>query len=193
MSLPPQGVVPRKKPPRYRVKQKKISYLQQLQQQVKAPQLQSVPAKVEQLNTELKTTQKQLKMFQNKLAQKTAQDLLNNVTPVGNFQVIQAIAPVTGMADLRQIADNWKNKNASDVLILGAKVQEKANLLVAVNQKAIDQGLQAGTIIKAIAGEIGGGGGGRADLAQAGGKNQAGLQKALQKALTLINNWSAVK
>lgn len=173
--------------------QQQISYLQQVQQQVKAPQLQSVPAKVEQLNTELKTTQKQLQMFKNKLAQKTAQDLLNNVTPVGNFQVIQAIAPVTGMADLRQIADNWKNKNASDVLILGAKVQDKANLLVAVNQKAIDQGLQAGTIIKAIASEIGGGGGGRADLAQAGGKNPAGLQKALQKALTLINNWSAVK
>ena len=107
--------------------------------------------------------------------------------------MIQAIAPVTGMADLRQIADNWKNKNASDVLILGAKVQDKANLLVAVNQKAIDQGLQAGTIIKAIASEIGGGGGGRADLAQAGGKNPAGLQKALQKALTLINNWSVVK
>ncbi len=80
------------------------------------------------------------------------------------------------MNELRQLADQWKTKNASDVLVLATEANDKANLLVAVSDAAIKQGVKAGNIIKAIAPKVQGGGGGRPDMAQAGGKNLLGFQ-----------------
>ncbi|NVY97114.1 alanine--tRNA ligase [Lactobacillus sp. DCY120] len=161
-------------------------YLTAVQQELKVPQAQGLLDKVVQLETELKTSQKQLQELQAQAAQQQASSLLDQVETVGNYRLVTAIVSASNMNELRQIADTWKQKASSDILVLGAKLGTKANLLVAVNPKVQVAELQANSLIKAIAPAIAGGGGGRADLAQAGGKNAAGLQEALQKAHTLI-------
>ena len=166
--------------------EQQVAILNSVQDQLKVAQVKDIPTKVEQLNAELKATQKQLENLQTQLVQKQASSILDQVEQVGPWQLTAAITPVKNMKELRQIADDWKNQGKSDILILGAKNGAKANLLVAANQKAIAAGLTAGTLIKQIAPEIDGGGGGRDQLAQAGGKNPAGLQAALQLAKKLL-------
>jgi alanyl-tRNA synthetase len=90
------------------------------------------------------------------------------------------------MNQLRQLADDWKQKAVSDVLVLGTIVGEKVNLIAAVTKDGIAKGIKAGDLIKAIAPKVGGGGGGRPDMAQAGGKNPAGMADALQAAQTFL-------
>jgi alanyl-tRNA synthetase len=89
---------------------------------------------------------------------------------------------VESMDVLRSTADNWKQSTPSDVLVLAANLGEKVNLLVAVSPQAIKQGIKAGELVKTIAPAIGGGGGGRPDMAQAGGKNPAGITDAFKAA-----------
>ncbi len=106
---------------------------------------------------------------------------------VGDLTVIATIADVKGMNDLREIADQWKSEGKSDVLILGAKAEGKANMLIRLGQKALDQGLKAGDLIKSVAAIFGGGGGGRPDMAQAGGKKPEGLQDAIDAAVSQLD------
>ena len=96
---------------------------------------------------------------------------------------------VESMDALRATADNWKQSTPSDVLVLAANLGEKVNLLVAASPDAIAKGVKAGDLIKAIAPAVGGGGGGRPDMAQAGGKNPAGIKDAFAQA----TEWLAAK
>lgn len=90
------------------------------------------------------------------------------------------------MNELRQLADEWKQKNASDVLVLATAVDGKVSLLVGANKNANDHDVKAGQLIKQIAPSVGGGGGGRDDLAQAGGKKPDGISAALNMAKTIL-------
>ncbi len=93
-----------------------------------------------------------------------------------------ADAKVAGMNELRQLADKWQQKQISDVLVLATVAGDKVSLIVAVAPDAIKAGIKAGDLIKQIAPLVGGGGGGRPDMAQAGGKNPAGIPDALAAA-----------
>lgn len=94
---------------------------------------------------------------------------------------------VSGMDQLRQLADQWKEKDLSEVLVLAtAPAKDKVNLIVGVSDAGIKAGIKAGDLIKDIAPLVGGGGGGRPNLAQAGGKNPAGIGEALAKAKTWL-------
>lgn len=86
------------------------------------------------------------------------------------------------MNELRQLADKWQQKQISDVLVLATVAGDKVSLIVAVAPDAIKAGIKAGDLIKQIAPLVGGGGGGRPDMAQAGGKNPAGIPDALAAA-----------
>lgn len=93
------------------------------------------------------------------------------------------------MNQLRQLADQWKQNNYSDVLVLGTSQEGKVNLLAAMTKEMNEKGLKAGDLIKEIAPHVGGGGGGRPDMAQAGGKNPAGMKDAL----AAVTEWVASK
>lgn len=155
--------------------------LKQIAQLVKSPQTKEVFNKVEQLQQQLKETQKEAESLAAKMASQQAGDIFKEVKEVQEVRYIAQKVNVKDMNQLRQLADQWKQKQVSDVLVLGAAQEDKANLLVAMNQAANKKGLKAGELIKAIAPKINGGGGGRPDMAQAGGKNPAGLQDALQE------------
>ncbi|WP_125709529.1 alanine--tRNA ligase [Lacticaseibacillus porcinae] len=160
--------------------------LNQVAAAVKSEQLDAVPAKVASLQSDLKAAHKEVEALQAKLAAQQASGLFDSAEPAGKYSLIKAQLKVAGMNELRQLADQWKAKNASDVLVLATEANDKANLLVAVSDSAIKQGVKAGNIIKAIAPKVQGGGGGRPDMAQAGGKNPAGIPDALAEAVKVL-------
>ncbi|MGI6023718.1 MAG: alanine--tRNA ligase [Pediococcus parvulus] len=153
--------------------------LRETAQKVKAIQVKDTPNKVAQLQDSLKAMTQKVENLETKMAKQAAANVFDNVKQAGQYSVIADVIKVSGMAQLRDLADDWKQRAISDVLILGTTVGEKANLLVAVSDEKVKAGLKAGDLIKAIAKQINGGGGGRPNLAQAGGSNPAGLKQAL--------------
>ena len=149
---------------------------------LKVAQIKEVPHQVETLQNELKEAQKQNESLQAKIAAQQANNVFKNVQATKNGSLIAAEVQVAGMGQLRQLADTWRSKALSDVLVLATASDGKANLLVAVSDDKTKEGLKAGDLIKAIAPAINGGGGGRPNLAQAGGKNPAGIKEALSQA-----------
>lgn len=149
---------------------------------LKVAQIKEVPHQVETLQNELKEAQKQNEFLQAKIAAQQANNVFENVQATKNGSLIAAEVQVAGMGQLRQLADTWRSKALSDVLVLATASDGKANLLVAVSDDKTKEGLKAGDLIKAIAPAINGGGGGRPNLAQAGGKNPAGIKEALSQA-----------
>lgn len=160
--------------------------LTQTAKQVKAVQVKDTPQKVAQLQETVKTLTQKVTNLENKMAKQEAAGIFDNVQQAGQYSVVASVVKVTGMSQLRDLADDWKQRKVSDVLILGAAVGEKANLLVAVSDAKVKAGLKAGDLIKAIAKEINGGGGGRPNLAQAGGSKPAGLEQALANGITWL-------
>lgn len=154
---------------------------------VKSPQLKETPTKVESLQESLRELQKENQALLQKLAAQQADNLFVNPETAGALTFLAKQVKVKDMNQLRQLADEWKQKAASDVLVLACQNQDKANLLVAANPKAVAAGVKAGDLIKAIAPLVGGGGGGRPDLAQAGGKNPAGIPQALAAVAEFLN------
>ena len=92
------------------------------------------------------------------------------------------------MDQLRLLADKWKAQDYSDILVLGLKNEGKVNLIVGCNEYMINKGIKAGDLIKHIATFVKGGGGGRPDLAQAGGSYPEGLDDALTEAKVWLEN-----
>ncbi|WP_414840042.1 alanine--tRNA ligase [Carnobacterium sp. TMP28] len=165
-----------------------FNYLQQQEKRlkviaslVKAQQIKDVERKIEQLQMELKETQKEKDSLQAKLANEQANDVFDAVQTVDGITIITAQVEVSDANQLRQLADQWKQQAISNILVLGFSKDGKVNLLAAVDQETVKKGLSAGNLIKEIAPLVGGGGGGRPDMAQAGGKNPAGLANALEK------------
>ncbi|KRN89033.1 alanine--tRNA ligase [Ligilactobacillus ceti] len=153
--------------------------------ELKVVQIKEVPRKVEQLQAQIKELEQQKQALEDKFASQQANDVFKNVQEIAGMTLIAAQVKVSGMSQLRQLADQWKTKELSDVLVLATVTDDdKVNLITAVSPAGIKAGLKAGDLIKAIAPHVGGGGGGRPDLAQAGGKNPAGIQEALQAAAT---------
>ncbi|OJG27919.1 alanyl-tRNA synthetase [Enterococcus caccae] len=154
---------------------------------VKSPQLKEVVSKTEQLQQQLRDLQKENEQLAGKLANQQAGDIFKEIKEVAGTTYIAAQVNVKDMNQLRQLADQWKQKELSDVLVLATAQDEKVSLLAAMSKSANEKGLKAGDLIKAIAPKVGGGGGGRPDMAQAGGKNPAGIDEALSE----VEKWLA--
>lgn len=165
------------------------AYLNEAVAQVKAPQLSEVNDKIAALQAQLKDAERQVASLEQKLANQAADAAFNDIKQAGNFTIIATELAVESMDALRATADNWKQTMPSDILVLAANLGEKVNLLVAASPDAIAKGAKAGDLIKAIAPAVGGGGGGRPDMAQAGGKNPAGISEAFAQA----ESWLAEK
>ena len=90
------------------------------------------------------------------------------------------------MNGLRDLGDQLKDKLGEGVVVIASANDGKVNLMATATKGALDKGAHAGNLIKAIAGLVGGGGGGRPNMAQAGGKNPAGTKDALAKAVETV-------
>lgn len=153
---------------------------------VKSPQLKEVAAKTEQVQQQLRDALKENERLASKLANQQAGDIFKDPETINGKTIIAAQVRVKDMNQLRQLADQWKQKAVSDILVLANEQEGKVSLLAAMTPAANEAGLKAGDLIKAIAPKVGGGGGGRPDMAQAGGKNPAGIPDALAEAKTWV-------
>lgn len=165
----------------YELLENQEQILKQIANLVKAPQYKEATTKVEQLQQQLREVQKENEALASKLANQQASDVFKDVKVVNDVKYIAAKVQVKDMNQLRQLADQWKQKAISDVLVLATENDDKVNLLAAVSSNGLEKGIKAGDLIKAIAPKVGGGGGGRPDMAQAGGKNPAGIPDALNE------------
>ncbi len=167
--------------------QKRVDLLDQASNDLKVSQEKEVPHRIQELQSQLRDLQKTNESLQAKIASQQAGQVFDNVKETKNGGLIAAQVNVAGMDQLRQLADQWRQKGLSDFLVLGTANDDKANLLVAVSDEKAKQ-VKAGDLIKAIAPAINGGGGGRPTMAQAGGKNPAGIPQALEKAEEYLNH-----
>ena len=162
--------------------------LKQIAGDLKVTQIKDTPKRVDQLLGEIKDLTQKQQSLEAKLAGQQAQNVFADKKTAGKYSIITGIIKDAGMDQLRQLADTWRSKHLSDVLVLGTGSGDKANLIVAVADEQIKAGIKAGDLIKSIAGNIKGGGGGRPNMAQAGGKDPAGLDKAMSAAVDWLAN-----
>ena len=139
-----------------------------------------VPEKIEHLESQIKLLQGENESLKSKLAKDALGDVMNQVKTVKNIQVLASSVPGVDMNELRNLCDQLKEKISEGVVVLMSDCDGKVNMVAMATQKAMDQGAHAGNLIKGIAALVGGGGGGRPNMAQAGGKNPAGISKALE-------------
>ncbi|MGP0586785.1 alanine--tRNA ligase [Paenibacillus timonensis] len=145
-----------------------------------------VPKRVEGLFQQLKELGRENESLQSKLSVIEAGELTSQVVNVGQTQLLAAHVQAGSMDALRTLADELKAKLPDAVLVLGAPSEDKVNFVVVVPKEEVARGLHAGKLVKEVAAVCGGGGGGRPDMAQAGGKDASKLEEALKKAAEWI-------
>lgn len=166
--------------------QHKVELLNHIKAESKVIQDEDIIQRLRQVQQENKELKQLLESYKAKENQAVADEVFRNVQSVNAVKFIAAKLDNKTMDDLRDIADDWKQETLSDVLVLATANGAKVNLLVAVKPEMISKGVKAGDLIKQLAPAIGGGGGGRPDMAQAGGKNPAGIQAALDQVASLL-------
>ncbi|WP_080874275.1 alanine--tRNA ligase [Oceanobacillus timonensis] len=165
----------------------KIELLKQSGALLKAREEQ-IPQKVSALQTELKETQKQVESLQAKLSNLEASSILDEIKEVNNVKVLAKQVDVKDMNQLRSMVDELKQKIESGVILLAAVNNDKVQLVAGVTKDVMQQNLHAGNLVKQAATICGGGGGGRPDMAQAGGKDPSKVTEALQSAITYVKD-----
>lgn len=151
-----------------------------------------VPKRIEALFAQVKELGRENESLQAKLSRIEAGSLEQNAKTVGDVTVLSAKVSAPTMDALRGIADELKAKLPSAVIILGAVQEDKVSLVAAVSADLVKKGFHAGKIVKEAASHCGGSGGGRPDMAQAGGKDASKLDEALKLAEELVLNQSNV-
>ena len=139
-----------------------------------------VPARIDTLQNEIKHLHRENESLAAKLGNIEAGSLASKVKDVNGIPVLVANVQNTDMNNLRNMADDLKQKLGSGVIVLGSAVDGKVNLIAGVTKDLIEKGFHAGKLIKEVSTRCGGGGGGRPDMAQAGGKDPSKLDSALE-------------
>ena len=148
-----------------------------------AEQLKTKPAtiveRMTQVLAESKETEHALAMAKKELAALSLDSILNHKFTVNSVTAVVASVSANDMNELRQQADMVRDTIQSGVVLLGAAIGDKVNFVCMATKDVLDKGIHAGNIVKAVAQTAGGNGGGRPDMAQAGGKNPESLEAAL--------------
>ena len=145
-----------------------------------------VLARVASLDEELKKERKLRQSLESELSRKTAESLLNQVETINGVRVLSARVPSCRIETLREMSDFLRDKLESVVLVLGTIYEERPLFLAAVTPDLVAKGYDAGKIVKKVDGVVGGGGGGKAELAQAGGKYREKVDEALRLVKSLV-------
>lgn len=137
--------------------------------------------KIEGLLEEIKSLQSENEKLKNKLAKDSLGNVMEQVEEINNIKLLAAKVSDVDMNGLRNLGDQLKEKLGDGVIVLASSVNGKVSLLSMATEQAIKQGAHAGNLIKEIAALVGGGGGGRPNMAQAGGKNPEGIDDAIRQ------------
>ncbi len=142
--------------------------------------------RIQSLNERIRTLTRENESLRGKILQQEARSLISEVKEIQGIPVLVRKVEVPNAESLRQLVDDLRGRIKEGIIILGAANKDKVLLVAAVTSKYVKEGFHAGKLIKQIASYCGGGGGGRPDMAQAGGKEPEKLQKALEMATQLI-------
>lgn len=145
-----------------------------------------IAGRVEQLAAQNKELEKEIAQLHAAASKNQVDGLLDNVKEVNGVKVLACEVEAADMNSLRDMSDMFRDKLQSGVVVLGAKSDSGVNLIVAATKDLTQRGIHAGKMIKEIAKVTGGGGGGRPDMAQAGGKDYSKLADALNLAEGLV-------
>ena len=161
------------------------SELQKAAKLLKAVPLE-VSAKIVSLQDEVKQLQKENDKLKAKLAKEAAGDLLSEAKEVDGIHILTKQLTDVDMNGMRDLGDEAKQKLGEAFIVFASQVGEKVNLIAMATDGAMKKGAHAGNLIKEVASIVGGGGGGRPNMAQAGGKNPAKIPEALAHAKTVM-------
>ena len=142
--------------------------------------------KIAHMQEQIKALQSENESLKSKAAKEALGDVMDQVTEVGGVKLLAASVPGVDMNGLRDLGDQLKEKLGEGVVVLASEAGGKVSLVAMATDEAMAKGAHAGNLIKAIAGKVGGGGGGRPNMAQAGGKNPAGIPEAVAEAKTAL-------
>lgn len=136
---------------------------------------------------ELKDARHEIDSLKSKLAKNSVDDILGNTEDIGGVKVVTKILDDNiDMNTMREIGDNIKNKIPNAFVVLASKIGEKVNLISMASKEAIDKGANAGAVISEIAKQLGGGGGGKPDSAQAGGKKPEKAEEVMKNVSDIL-------
>ncbi|MDF2903562.1 MAG: alaS, partial [Bacillus sp. (in: firmicutes)] len=141
--------------------------------------------RIETLLGEIKQLQRENESLSAKLGNIEAGGLVSKIKEIDGIKVLSAKVQASDMNNLRNMADDLKQKIGSGIVLLGSVNDDKVNLIAGVTNDLIEKGYHAGKLIKEVASRCGGGGGGRPDMAQAGGKDP----NKLESALSFVDEW----
>ncbi len=142
--------------------------------------------KLEHIMAELRALAGENEALKSKAAKEALGDVMNQVQEIGGIKFLGVKVSGVDMNGLRDLGDQLKAKLKEGVILLASDANGKVNLAAMATDGAMAAGAHAGNLIKAAAGKVGGGGGGRANMAQAGGKNPAGIDEALKEAAAAL-------
>ena len=171
-----------------------MAYYRNLEEEMNqaAARLKTVPAqildKISALQAELKAALAECESLKSKLAKDALGDVSDQVQEIGGVKLLASRMEGVDMNGLRQLGDQLKEKLGEGVVVLASVQDGKVNLMATATDGAMKAGAHAGNLIKGIAALVGGGGGGRPGMAQAGGKNPAGVDEALKMAAKVLES-----
>ena len=142
--------------------------------------------KITHLMSENKALHSEVESLKSRMAQDAVGDVMDQVKEVKGVKLLAAEVDGVDMNGLRDLGDQLKEKLGDGVVVLASANEGKVSLMATATEGAMKKGAHAGNLVKGIAGCVGGGGGGRPNMAQAGGKNPAGIKDALEKAAEVL-------
>ncbi len=142
--------------------------------------------KIENMQEEIKALQSENQKLKDKAAKDSLGNVLDQVREVKGMKVLATKVPDVDMNALRNLGDELKDKLGEGIVVLASALDGKVSLVAMATQDAVAKGAHAGNMIKEIAALVGGGGGGRPNMAQAGGKNADGIDAAIEKVWSVV-------
>ena len=147
-----------------------------------------VNSKAQALSSSLKESQKEIEKLSSRIASGKADEILSGAKTIDGIRVATAVFDKTGADELRKMADSLRDKNDDIVLLLAAKAEDKITFVAAASKKAVEAGVHAGNLVRAVAEMTGGKGGGKPDMAMAGGRDVSKLDEALAAVPNTVEN-----
>lgn len=146
----------------------------------------SLLERAQHLMAELKALQSENESLKSKAAKEALGDVMNQVVEVKGVKLLAAKVSGVDMNGLRDLGDQLKAKLQEGVIVLISDMEGKVNMVAMATEGAMSKGAHAGNLIKGIAALVGGGGGGRPNMAQAGGKNPSGINAAIEESAKVL-------
>ncbi len=145
-------------------------------------------AKINAMQAQIKALNSELESMKSKAAKDALGDVMDQVVDVNGIKLLATSVDGVDMNGLRDLGDSLKEKLGEGVIVLASSNEGKVNLIAMATDDAMTKGAHAGNLIKGIAALVGGGGGGRPNMAQAGGKNPEGIDEAIKAVADVLSN-----